>query len=155
MKRTSATFGTALVLALGLALTAAGASAQDQAAQPGDEVRQIEATILGMSCPFCAYGVEQKLKRLEGVTDLEVALETGLATLSLADGADVSNEVLQKTVKEAGFEVAKIVRNFESGYPDWDRGDESLAVGRGVLNSMSGSSPSSPSRPHARDAVDE
>ena len=115
----SKTLGAALALFLAVALTPVGASAQEQAAPPEDEARQIEVTILGMSCPFCAYGAEQKLKRLEGVEELTVELEVGLATLTMVEGADVSNEVLQKTVEEAGFEVAKVTRNFESEYPDY------------------------------------
>ena len=107
-----------LILALGLWAPTLAAQ-QDPAAQE-DEPRQIQVTILGMSCPFCVYGVQQKLQKLEGVTDLEVVLETGLATLTLEDEADISNEQLKKTVKDAGFEVAKIVRNFESEYPDFE-----------------------------------
>ncbi len=49
---------------------------------------------------------------------MEVVLETGIATLKLEDDADLSNELLRKTVIEAGFEVAKIERNFESEFPD-------------------------------------
>ncbi|MFQ5890463.1 MAG: heavy-metal-associated domain-containing protein [Gemmatimonadota bacterium] len=108
----------ALVLAIGLA--APQLAAQQEAAAPEPEPRQIQVTILGMSCPFCAYGVEQKLKKLEGVEEIEVVLETGLATLTMVEDADLSNELLQKTVKEAGFEAAKIVRNFESEFPDFD-----------------------------------
>ena len=115
----SKTLGAVLPLFLAVALTPVGTSAQEQAAPPEDEARQIEVTILGMSCPFCAYGAEQKLKRLEGVEELTVELEAGLATLTMVEGADVSNEVLQKTVEKAGFEVAKITRNFESEYPEY------------------------------------
>ncbi|MFQ5890465.1 MAG: heavy-metal-associated domain-containing protein [Gemmatimonadota bacterium] len=113
----------ALVLALGLAAPAVLAQEQEVIQEP--ESRQIEVTILGMSCPFCAYGVEQKLKKLEGVEEIEVVLETGLATLTMVEDADLSNELLQKTVKEAGFEAAKIVRSFESEFPDFDQERES------------------------------
>ncbi len=107
----------ALVLAIGVA--APQVAAQQPAEIEPAEQRQIEVTILGMSCPFCAYGVEQKLKKLEGVEDLEVVLETGIATLTLEDGADLSNDLLKETVKRAGFEAAKIVRNFESEFPSF------------------------------------
>ncbi len=106
-----------LILALGL--WAPALAAQQEPAAREDEPRQIQVTILGMSCPFCAYGVQQKLQKLEGVTDLEVVLSTGLATLTLEEDADISNEQLQETVKKAGFEVAKIVRNFDSEFPDF------------------------------------
>ncbi len=114
-------FRKVMALAFALSLAAPAVSGQERAQGQNDDPRQIEVTILGMSCPFCAYGVEQKLKKLEGVTELEVVLETGIATLALREDADISNELLQKTVKEAGFEVAKIVRNFESAFPDFEK----------------------------------
>ena len=109
-------FRTAVATALLFGLVAPATRAQETA--PGQAPRQIQVTILGMSCPFCTYGVQQKLRKLEGVEKLEVVLETGLATLQLRDGADLSNELLRKTVKDAGFEVTGIVRDFESEYPD-------------------------------------
>lgn len=112
---------TVLAIAFVLGMAAPRLAAQEEAATPETPLRQIEVTILGMSCPFCAYGVEQKLKKLDGVEDLEVVLETGLATLTMGEGADISNQLLQETVKDAGFEVAKIARNFESEYPDFER----------------------------------
>ncbi len=110
-----------VALAFAFSLAAPAVSGQDRAATQDDDPRQIEVTILGMSCPFCAYGVEKKLKNLEGVTEFDVVLETGLATLRLVEDADISNELLQEAVKEAGFEVAKIVRNFESAFPDFEK----------------------------------
>ncbi len=117
-------FATLLALAVGFALTPAAVYAQEQEASsqqeeavPEEQPRQIQVTILGMSCPFCAYGVEQKLKKLDGVVELTVVLETGLATLVMEEGADVSNATLRETVKDAGFEAAKITRTFESEYP--------------------------------------
>lgn len=119
------TLRTTVALALSLGLVAPSVSAQEKATSPEQAPRQVQVTILGMSCPFCAYGAEKKLKKLEGVEELEVVLETGLATLRLAEDADISNELLQKTVKEAGFEVAKVTRNFESEYPDYEADKES------------------------------
>ena len=111
---------TAVALTFALGVAAPTVLAQHDAAAQEQEPRQIQVTILGMSCPFCAYGVEQKLKRLDGVEDLEVVLSTGLATLTLEEEADLSNELLLETVKVAGFEAAKIVRNFESEFADYD-----------------------------------
>ncbi len=111
-----------LVLLLGVMASPVAAQQKAEAAAKAaaKPARQIQVTILGMSCPFCAYGVEQKLKKLEGVVDLKVELETGLATLTLKEGADIPNEEIVKKVKDAGFEVAKIVRTFESEYPDFE-----------------------------------
>jgi len=122
---------TLLALAVGFALTPAAAYAQEQVAAsqeegtPQEQPRQIQITVLGMSCPFCAYGVEKKLKKLDGVSELTVELASGLATLVMEDGTDVSNETLQEAVKDAGFEAAKVTRNFESEYPEYDSEEES------------------------------
>ena len=111
---------TAVALAFALGVAAPTVLAQEDAAAQEPALRQIQVTILGMSCPFCVYGVQQKLQRLEGVEDLKVELSTGLATLTLEEEADLSNELLLETVKVAGFEAAKIVRNFESEFADYD-----------------------------------
>lgn len=115
---------------LGLAMVSTSAIAQqaqerqaEEPQEPAAEERVIQVKILGMSCPFCAYGVEQKLKKLEGVEDLEVQLKTGLATLTMAEGADIPNEELRKVVDQAGFEAAAIVRSFDSDYQDWNPGE--------------------------------
>ncbi|MEE9246204.1 MAG: heavy metal-associated domain-containing protein [Gemmatimonadota bacterium] len=116
-------FATLFALAVGFALMPPAVYAQEQEAASQreeaaeDQPRLIQITVLGMSCPFCAYGVERKLKKLDGVSNLTVELETGLATLVMEADADVSNEELRKTVEDAGFEAAKITRNFESQYP--------------------------------------
>lgn len=113
----------ALAALVGLALAAGPAPAQEtenrDAGPPDEQARVVRVEILGMSCPFCAYGVEQKLKKLEGVKELKVELKTGIATLTMEEGADVSNEQLKRTVDDAGFEAAAIVRSFESEHEDW------------------------------------
>lgn len=114
------TLAMALALTGALTLTATWAAAQEPATED-DGPRIIEVTILGMACPFCSYGVQQKMKRLEGMADLEIDLNTGLATVTVAERKDLSNELLIRTVKDAGFEVAKISRNFESEFPDYER----------------------------------
>lgn len=118
LARTSAGLG--LALAVGLALAASPALGQEEPEETAQaqQARTIQMKVLGLSCPFCAYGVEQKVKKLDGVEDLNVELESGIATITLAEGADISNETLRQTVDEAGFEAAAIVRSFESEYED-------------------------------------
>jgi copper chaperone CopZ len=119
------TLAMALAVTGALSLTAQGAFAQETPST-GDEAPVIEVTILGLACPFCAYGLQQKMQDLDGIDELEVDLEKGLATLTMSVGGDLSNEILLQTVKDAGFEVAKITRNYESEFLDYeaDAGDE-------------------------------
>lgn len=108
-------------LAVALALVAAPAALHGREAAPSQEqARVIKVKILGMSCPFCAYGAQQKLKKLDGVEKLNVELKSGIATLTMKEGADVSNGKLKETVKNAGFEAAAIIRSFESEFEDWN-----------------------------------
>lgn len=57
----------------------------------------------GLSCPFCVYGVEKKLKNLEGVVDIESELETGEFFVKVEDGASLSEETIEELVSKAGF----------------------------------------------------
>lgn len=57
----------------------------------------------GLSCPFCVYGIEKKLKNLEGVVDIESALETGEFFVQVEDGVSLSEEAIKELVTKAGF----------------------------------------------------
>jgi mercuric ion binding protein len=96
-----------------LPVIAPGYAAAQEAAQVQD-VRTITVTVLGMSCPFCAYGLQKKLLRLDKTEKIEVKLKEGLAVLTLKEGiSDIPDEEIEKLVDEAGFEAAKIERSFE------------------------------------------
>jgi len=56
----------------------------------------------GMMCPHCSAHVEKALKGVDGVSEVTVDLEGKKAHVVL--GAEVSDEVLMATVKEAGYE---------------------------------------------------
>ncbi len=104
----------AALVVLGLAALPAIAAAQT-GAQPAGEVqpdttRQVIVQVDGMSCPFCAYGLEKKLSKLEGVERIEISLEQGKAVLTLEEGASVTDEALEKAVGDAGFTLRKIER---------------------------------------------
>jgi len=122
-------FVAVLTLALGVAIApgvpALAQEAGDEgpaevraAEQASEQARTVRVKILGMSCPFCAYGVQQKLKKLDEVKELEIDLGSGVATLTMEGSADLPNERLEETVVDAGFEVAAIVRSFDSEHED-------------------------------------
>jgi Cu+-exporting ATPase len=61
--------------------------------------------IEGMSCAHCTARVEKALTALDGVT-ATVDLETKTAAITLA--GDIPDEILRKTVEDAGYEVVAI-----------------------------------------------
>lgn len=64
----------------------------------------------GMSCPFCAYGLEKRLRKIEAIDDLVIRLSDGLVQIRLVDGAELADDVLDKAVDRAGFSLREIRR---------------------------------------------
>jgi len=67
----------------------------------------------GMSCPFCVYGIEKQLRKIDGVEDVSTDLARGNIWVE-ASGADVlSEEGARLLLEEAGFTL----RSFEVHKP--------------------------------------
>jgi len=64
----------------------------------------------GLSCPFCAYGLEKHLKKINGVQGVEINMKAGKATVALKAGAQVGDTALSEAVKKAGFTARGITR---------------------------------------------
>ncbi|MBI4545630.1 MAG: heavy-metal-associated domain-containing protein [Gemmatimonadetes bacterium] len=104
-----------MIAAVALALLAPVAWAQEP--RPAQTAKQVEAapsevvlTVDGLACPLCAYGLKKKLGALDGVDEVEVALEKGHVHLNLKPGSVVTDATLRKTVKDAGFAIRRIER---------------------------------------------
>ena len=67
----------------------------------------IKIEVDGLSCPFCAYGLEKKLKQA-GSKDVLINLEEGEATMSVPIDQQPTEEELRKIVKDAGFTPKEI-----------------------------------------------
>ena len=63
----------------------------------------------GLACPFCAYGIEKRLKKIDGVEELSVQLEEGTVQVRLEEGVTVSSKRIEEAVADAGFEAKSIV----------------------------------------------
>lgn len=69
---------------------------------------QITIRVDGLTCPFCAYGLEKKLKRLEGTENVRIDIDRGIAEITVAEGQTIREETLKKAVLDAGFTPGKI-----------------------------------------------
>jgi mercuric ion binding protein len=67
------------------------------------QIREVTVKLDGLSCPFCAYGLEKKLKKVAGVEKLEIKVDAGTARLTVQKGQRLSIEVVERTIKEGGF----------------------------------------------------
>ncbi len=75
-----------------------------------DDCRIVDIEIHGMTCPFCVYGLEKELSRLEGVESVSVSLKSRRARIVLEADKNLSDEIIRKTVTRAGFTPQQIER---------------------------------------------
>jgi len=59
----------------------------------------------GLACPFCAYGIEKQLSKLEGVEQLEVDIKTGQLLIRMETGVSLNKADAEQAVKKAGFSM--------------------------------------------------
>ena len=57
----------------------------------------------GLACPFCAYGIEKELLRRDGVARLEIDINAGIVTITMAEGAAMTEAQASRIVEDAGF----------------------------------------------------
>ena len=71
-------------------------------------MKQLVLRVDGLACPFCAYGLEKKLKVLPGVTSFDADLREGKVFVGLEPSASVDVEQVQEAVKKGGFTLRSI-----------------------------------------------
>jgi mercuric ion binding protein len=64
---------------------------------------KVSLRVDGLACPFCAYGLEKKLKEIDNVEKLDIKINEGLVILKFKEGTKIDKEVIFQKVKEAGF----------------------------------------------------
>ncbi len=89
----------AISIALGLVL---GLSAIPARA----EMRAAELRVNGMSCPFCTFGIEKKLRHVSGVNEVEVFLDEGQIRLVLSAENTATVQDIESAVDDAGFQLS-------------------------------------------------
>lgn len=70
---------------------------------------EITLRVDGLTCPFCAFGVEKKLLALPGVVGIDFRLDEGKIGLTLAEGAALDVPALREAVKKAGFTLHSLL----------------------------------------------
>ena len=70
---------------------------------------EIEMEVHGMACSFCAYGLEKKIKKLDGVESITIDVQTGKANVQTKEGTEIAPETLEKIAKDSGLELKNTV----------------------------------------------
>lgn len=68
----------------------------------------IKVEVNGLACPFCAYGLEKKMKKLEGAKDIHIFLKEGYAVMNVPANKVPTEKELKSLVADAGFETRKV-----------------------------------------------
>ena len=91
-----------------LSLLAAGLilSASALAAGP-----QYTLGVKGVACPYCAFGVEKRLNKIDGVEDVVVDIGDSVVRVSMAEGTNLTEPKARKAVEEAGFTLHSFKQN--------------------------------------------
>jgi len=72
------------------------------------EINSVSLEVKGLSCPFCALGLEKQLKEIQAVEKVDVHLKKGRTDLTLKPGQPFDLKAIQKAVKESGFTLENI-----------------------------------------------
>ncbi len=70
--------------------------------------QKVIVEVAGVSCPFCAFGLEKKLKQLPGAERVTIKINEAKAEIEVADGKEITRGQIEQAVKEAGFTPGKI-----------------------------------------------
>ena len=72
------------------------------------EIRTATVAVDGMACPFCAFGIEKRLKKVAGVGSVTISARKGTATLVAKAEKSIDVEQIPGAIKAAGFTPGSI-----------------------------------------------
>ena len=68
----------------------------------------------GIACPFCAYGIEKQLDKLNGVLEMKTDVAMGVIKLIVEESVTLTEEEVRDAVENAGFSL----REFHHSDPE-------------------------------------
>jgi copper chaperone CopZ len=85
------------------------------------EYEQVNLTVFGMDCAPCAHAIHVSMKGIQGVSTVDVDLNTGLVTIKLTPGNSASMRQFNQAVEKNGFthkDADIVVRGILTGTPN-------------------------------------
>ena len=61
----------------------------------------------GLACPFCAYGIEKQLGKIDGVVSIEVEIDAGIVSITMQTGRVLNADEAERAVEAAGFTMGR------------------------------------------------
>ncbi len=72
------------------------------------QILSVKISVDGLACPFCAYGVEKKLKRVKGVGSMDIRMQEGTVTLTAEQGQSIDFAEVPGAIKDSGFSMRQM-----------------------------------------------
>jgi len=72
------------------------------------EIEGLQLQVDGLSCPFCALGLDKRLKQRAGLEGIQVHLKQGVTEAALPRGHGIDVGKVRRAVQEAGFTLRGI-----------------------------------------------
>ncbi len=63
----------------------------------------VETVVEGLGCPFCAYGLEKKFKKVKGIKNVKIEIEEGLFSFTVPEDNEITLEEIDQRVVDAGY----------------------------------------------------
>lgn len=71
----------------------------------------VTLNVTGMTCHHCVSSVKEELGEIAGVTNVDVALNTGGTSVVTFDAdASVTDDQIRDAIDEAGYDIAEVTR---------------------------------------------
>jgi copper chaperone CopZ len=71
----------------------------------------------GLACPFCAYGIEKQLQKLDGVAQLDTDIGKGQIVIQMEEGRTLDKGEVVQAVKKTGFSLRSFEQNEAEATP--------------------------------------
>ena len=95
----------------------------------GEDVLQPKVTVEvdGLACPFCAYGLEQRILEIPSVQHSIINIEAGTVELTPNEGEHIDIEEVKEAVIEGGFTPQGVHVALAGKLIDWN-GNSALSI---------------------------
>ncbi len=97
--------GWVVVMAGAVALPMDVGAVPQQAIPPPGAITALTVPVSGMTCVLCTRGVEESIKRLDGVVGASADLATGLVRVQAEEGKSLNIHDVKARIQAAGFKV--------------------------------------------------
>lgn len=75
---------------------------------PRAEIEGIQLKVDGLSCPFCALGLDKGLKQRAGLEGIQIHMKQGTTEARLPHGKGLDVGKVRRAVQEAGFTLREL-----------------------------------------------